>query len=238
MKARAYPIAHADLMQVATLIHADLSRDGYDVRITPALPPRVGGLIVEVRRPQGILQRSTGHAAVLKVWLTPTPVGFSAQIGTDRIGDAAAGAVEWLLATPALVTEGYAAFQQAQVDERILRVVDHWAANVAGVPVNRTPAKVPDVGPCPGCQTPMPYGARFCPRCGHDTTSRVAALAACPSCRGAVALDAIFCPHCGQKVAVAAEPVVTTCVACVATLEADAKFCSGCGARQDGPPAV
>ncbi len=229
MKARAYPVPGADLMQVATLIHADLSRDGFDVRIVPVPAPRFG-LVVEVRRPHGLLQRSTGHGAVLKAWLTPTPSGFSVQVGTDRIGDAAAGAVEWLLATPALVTEGYAAFQQAQVDERIFRVVDHWVTSVARVPINRAPAKVPEVGPCVMCRTPMPYGARFCPRCGHDAQSRIDAAAACPSCKGPVALDAVFCPHCGNKVASA--PALKPCVSCGASLEADAMFCSGCGARQ------
>ena len=34
-------------------------------------------------------------------------------------------------------------FQQAQIDERVLRVVDHWASTVARVPVNRAPAPVP-----------------------------------------------------------------------------------------------
>lgn len=232
MKARAYPVPGADLMQVATLIHADLSRDGFDVRIVPAPPPRFG-LVVEIRRAHGLLQRSTGHGAVLKAWLTPTPAGFSVQVGTDRIGDAARGAVEWLLATPALVTEGYAAFQQAQVDERILRVVDHWVTSVARVPIDRTPAKVPEVGPCVMCRTPMPYGARFCPRCGNDTQDRLAAIAACPSCKGPVALDAAFCPHCGKKVASAAAS--KTCVTCSAPLEAEAMFCSGCGARQTPP---
>ena len=233
MKARGYPVIGADLMQVATLIHADLSRVGFDVRIAP-IPPPHGGLVVEIRRARGLLQRSTGQGAVLKAWLTPTPVGFSAQVGTDRVGDAAAGAVEWLLATPALVTEGYAAFQQAQVDERVLRVVDQWVSTVARVPVNRTPAKVPEVGACASCRTPMPYGARFCPRCGHDAESKLAAAAAGPGCRGPVALDAVFCPHCGKKVASAS--TTKACVKCAASLEADAMFCSGCGARQDAPP--
>ncbi len=232
MKARGYPVPGADLRHVATLIHADLTRDGYDVRMFPLPPPR-SGLVVEVRRAHGVLQRSTGHAAVLKVWLSPTPVGFSAQVGTDRLGDAAAGAVEWLLATPALVTEGYAAFQQAQVDERILRVIDHWAANVARVPVDRAPAKTPDAGPCPSCRAPTPYGARFCPKCGHDSASRAPNLtAACPSCKGAVAIDAVFCPHCGKKLG--AGPSSKACVKCAASLESSAMFCSTCGARQEG----
>jgi RNA polymerase subunit RPABC4/transcription elongation factor Spt4 len=231
MKARAYPVPNADAMQIATLIHADLSRDGFDVRIQP-VPPPAFGLVVEVRRPNGMLQRSIGHAAVLKVWLLPNRDGIVVRVGTDRVGDSAASAVEWLLATPALVTEGYAAFQQAQIDERILRVADHWAVNVAGVPVNRTPAAVPTVGPCPTCRMAMPYGARFCPGCGHDTKAAAGVRAACPSCHGAVALDAVFCPLCGARVA-AAPLATTTCVSCKAALEGDAVFCSGCGARQD-----
>jgi RNA polymerase subunit RPABC4/transcription elongation factor Spt4 len=226
MKARGYPIPGADLMQVATLLHGDLSRAGFDVRIAPA---RGGVLVVEIRRPQGVLQRSTGQGAVLKAWLTPTPVGFSVQVGTDRLGDAAAGAVEWLLATPALVTEGYAAFQQAQIDERVFRVVDHWATTVARVPVNRAPAPVPTVGPCPTCQTPLPYGARFCPKCGNDGASK-GPRAACPGCRGAIALDAVFCPHCGKPVGNAGASA--TCTKCKASLDEGALFCPECGTRQ------
>lgn len=227
MKARGYPIPGADLWAVASLVNADLAQAGFDVRVS-ATPPPHPGVVIEVRRPAGLLQRSTGQGAVLKAWLRPTPIGFSVQVGTDRIGDAAAGAVEWLLATPALVTEGYAAFQQAQVDERIFRVVDHWAAHVARVPVQRAPAAVPTVGPCPGCRTPMPFGARFCPKCGHDTRTR--ALAACPSCKGAIALDATFCPHCGKPVSTA--PATKPCVKCAAPLDADAGFCSTCGTKQ------
>jgi len=243
MKARGYPVPHADLMQVATIIHADLVRDGFDVRIVPLPPPQ--GLVVEVRRAVGLLHRSTGQGAVLKAWLAYSPGGFTVRVGTDRVGDAAAGAVEWLLATPALVTEGYAAFQQAQVDERIFRVVDHFVTTVSRVAINRAPAAVPVVGPCAMCQAPMPFGARFCPKCAHDTQSRVAA--ACPHCKGAVALDAVFCPHCGKRVSTAPaadpppSPAVSTtkpCVKCRAALEADAMFCSGCGTRQDASPAL
>lgn len=221
MKARGYPIPGADLGQIATLVHADLSRDGFDVRFGPI--QGAPGVAIEVRRPQSMLQRTTGHAPVLKTWLLPNPGGFTVQIGTERAADVAASAVDWLLATPALVTAGYAAFQQAQVDERILRVVDHWAANVAGV--NRAPAAVPNVAPCAQCRKPMPYGARFCPHCGDDGKPKP--LAACGACQGAMAPDAAFCPHCGKP--------SLRCVACATALEQGAMFCSGCGARQESP---
>jgi hypothetical protein len=252
MKARGYPVPHADLMQVATLIHADLSQAGFDARIVPIAPQYGGGLTVEVRRSVGILHRSTGQGAVLKAWLTSTPQGFTVQIGTDRVGDAAAGAVEWLLSTPALVTEGYAAFQQAQVDERIFRVVDHFVTQVSRVAINRAPAKVPNVGPCAMCSTPMPYGARFCPKCAHDSQIKIGApgsiQAACPGCKGPVALDAVFCPHCGKKItapppepAAAGAPATATtkpCVKCAFQLDADAMFCSACGSPQPKPPSA
>jgi hypothetical protein len=252
MKARGYPVPHADLMQVATLIHADLSQAGFDTRIVPIAPQYGGGLTVEVRRSAGILHRSTGQGAVLKAWLTHSAQGFTVQIGTDRVGDAAAGAVEWLLATPALVTEGYAAFQQAQVDERIFRVVDHFVTQVSRVAINRMPAKVPNVGPCAMCGTPMPYGARFCPKCAHDSQIKIGAsapIAACPGCKGPVALDAVFCPHCGMKITAPPEPAAAAaaggatattkpCVKCAFQLEVDAMFCSACGSPQAKPVAA
>ncbi len=228
MKARGYPIPRADLSQVATLIQADLAREGLDVRVVPNpnIPgaPGPGGLVVEVRRPQSLVARGTGHAAMMKVWLVPNPAGFHVHVGADRWSDKAAGVMEWLLATPALVTEGYAAFQQSQVDERVLRVVDHWAVNVARVPVNVTPAAVPQGGTCPACRAAMPYGARFCPKCALDTQAPLSA--ACPSCKGAVALDAVFCPLCGTRVG---KPPDVACAKCQTPLEADARFCSSCG---------
>lgn len=241
MKARGYPVRGADLMQIATLLHADLSRESYDVRIVPGAamptphgapaPPFAvpGTLGIEIRRPPSLVQQTTGQAAMLKVWLVPNAAGFQVHVGMDRWGDRAAGAVEWLLATPALVTEGYASFQRQQLDERVFRVVEHWLTTVARVPVNRAPAEVPQVGPCASCRTPMPFGARFCPRCGHDAQG-AKVEAACPSCKGRVDLDAVFCPHCGKSVAKAPAP---TCVKCKTALDAGAMFCSSCGARQD-----
>ena len=239
MKARAYPIPGADLAQVATMVQADLARAGFEVRAhaNPNLPgaPGPGGIVVEVRRAASLVARGTGQTAVLKVWLVPDPAGFRVHVGADSIGDKAAGALEWLLATPALVTEGYAAFQQSQVDERVFRVVEHWVVNVARAPVNRAPAPVPTVGPCPSRRTPMPYGARFCPRCAHDTQKK-GVTAACGACRGAVDLDAVFCPHCGGRVAAPAAAKAPVCASCATTLEPGARFCSTCGTPVPAPP--
>lgn len=229
MKTRAYPVPGIDPLQPATLVQADLARD-HDVRSMPILGRP--GVLLEIRRVQGLLQRGTGAGAVLKAWFQPTalvfspqagPQGFTVTVGTDKLEDTTMGAVEWLLTTPALLTEGYAAFKQSQVDERIFRTVEHWVATVARV---RGPAPVPAVGPCPQCRTPLPFGARFCPRCAFDTQAPQAA--ACPGCRGPVALDATFCPHCGKKVGETAKG----CRACAAPLEPEAMFCSACGASQ------
>lgn len=220
MKTRAYPVPGIDPMQPATLVQADLARD-HDVRSMPILGRP--GVLLEIRRVQGVLQRGTGTSAVLKAWFQPQQGGFTVTVGTDKLEDTTMGAVEWLLATPALLTEGYAAFKQAQVDERIFRTVEHWVATIARV---RGPAPVPAAGPCPQCRTPLPFGARFCPRCALDT--QAPQMAGCPGCKGPIALDATFCPHCGKRVGAEAKG----CRACAAPLETDAMFCSACGASQ------
>jgi hypothetical protein len=228
MKSRGYPIPRADLNQIATLITAALTQDGLDVRTSqnPNIPgaPGPGGLVLEVHRPGSLVAKGTGHAAVMKVWLVPNPAGFHVYVGADRWSEKAAGVMEWLLATPAIVTEGYAAFQQSQVDERVLSVVDHWVVNVARAPVNMTPAAVPTAGACPACRAALPFGARFCPKCALDMQAPMSA--ACPECKGPVALDATFCPHCGKRLA---KVESSGCAKCGTALEPDARFCSSCG---------
>lgn len=226
MKTRLYPTRGLDLGQIATVIQSDLTRDGYDVRVAPITPPHVG-LFIEVRRPSHVVQQATGKGAALHVWLTPDPTGVRVQVGAGRWGDKAAGAVEWLLATPALVTEGYAAFQQAQLDERVLRVVDELVSQGAGVAVNRAPAPVPTAGACAACSAPMPYGARFCPRCGRDGQAKIGS--ACVECRGPLALEARFCPACGKPTG-PRELTSSTCARCAMPLDPGARFCPGCGA--------
>ena len=233
MKTRVYPTRNFELNQVATVIQADLSRDGYDVRVAPIAPPHVG-VFIEVRRPSHMVQQATGKGAALNVWITPDASGFRVQIGTGRWGDKAAGAVEWLLATPALVTEGYAAFQQSQLDERVLRVVDQLVAQGAEVKVDRAPAAVPAGGGCAACSSPMPYGARFCPRCGRDAHAKGGA--ACADCKGPVALEAQFCPKCGRRVRENAAPTHATCARCSMPLDPGARFCPGCGAPAEEDP--
>lgn len=227
MKTRIYPARHLELAQVATVIQADLTQAGFDVRVAPITPPHVG-LFLEIRRPSHLVAHATGKGAALNVWLTPEPVGFRLQVGTGRWGDKAAGAVEWLLATPALVTEGYAAFQQSQLDERVLRVVDQLVAQGAGVPVDRAPAPVPAGGACAACATPMPFGARFCPRCGRDAHARVGV--ACADCRAPLALEARFCPSCGRRITEGTAERASACTRCSMPLDPGARFCPSCGA--------
>lgn len=197
MKRRAYPIPGADVMQPAQLVQADLARD-HDVRMQPILGQ--AGVMMEIRRMGSVLHGTGIHRAVLKVWFQPNPQGFVVSVGTDGgVANETKGAVEWLLTTPAVITEGYAAFKQSQVDERVFRVIDHWVSTVARV---RGPAPMPNGAPCPQCRTVMPLGARFCPACAFDTQGKPAAAAAakfCVQCGHALETDAQFCSSCGAS---------------------------------------
>ncbi|HEU4536745.1 MAG TPA: zinc ribbon domain-containing protein, partial [Polyangiaceae bacterium] len=181
---------------------------------------------LEVRRPHNLVQETTGRGAALRVLLAGEAGGFRVQISDGHWGDKAAGAVEWLLAAPTLVSEGYAAFRRSQLDERVFRTVEAYLG--ATLPLDRSPAPVPAAGPCPACRAPLPMGGRFCPRCGHDAEAALAF--ACPGCRLAVAPDAAFCPGCGARLA---RP---GCPRCATPLDPGAAFCSGCGAPAAAAP--
>lgn len=205
MKRRAYPLPGVDVMQPAQLVQADLARD-HEVRMMPIVAPPgtpgPAGVMMEVRRAGSMLQGAGIQRAVLKVWFQPNPQGFVVTVGTDGdLASEAKGTVEWLLRTPALITEGYAAFKQSQVDERVFRAVEHWASTVARI---RGPAPVPNGPPCAQCKSAMPLGARFCPRCAFDTQGKPAPPA-----------PTKFCVHCGEKL----EPEAKFCSSCGRTQE-------------------
>jgi RNA polymerase subunit RPABC4/transcription elongation factor Spt4 len=226
LKQRFYPTPGADVAPLAEAVALDLGRDGYEVRAAEgADPPGGRAVLLEVRRPSQVVKEATGRGAALRVLVAGEPGGVRVQITAGHWGDKAAGAVEWLLAAPTLVTEGYAAFQRSQLDERVFRTVDAYLAALA--PVDRTPAPVPAAGPCPSCRAPLPLGGRFCPRCGHDAR---APLAACGGCSRPVAPDATFCPACGKRLA----PL--PCRRCAAALDPGAAFCASCGARAAPTP--
>lgn len=201
MKKRAYPVPGIDVMQPAQLVQSDLARD-HEVRLMPIVGQP--GVMMEVRRIGSVLQGAGIHRAVMRIWIQPNPQGFVVTVGTDgNLENQTKGAVEWLLTTPAALTEGYAAFKQNQVDERVFRTVEYWVATIARV---RGPAPVPNGAPCPQCKAAMPMGARFCPKCAFDTSA---------------------------KLPPAAPAATKFCVQCGHTLEADAKFCSSCGRAQE-----
>lgn len=232
MKKRVYPVRGIASAAVASVVTADMHAAGYEARAKPLAKPHVG-TFVEVRRPSGVVQQTTGQGAALNVWVLESTEGLEVQVGTGRWGDKAAGAVEWLLATPMLVTEGYAAFQQAQLDERVFRVVEQYLASVSGAPMNRVPAPVPSAGACGACATPMPFGARFCPRCGQDRDASVlAGSVPCASCHAPVSTLARFCPRCGTP---SAKDAASACARCKEPLDPAAKFCPACGCTVTDP---
>jgi membrane protease subunit (stomatin/prohibitin family) len=52
-------------------------------------------------------------------------------------------------------------------------------------------------GFCASCGGPLPEGAKFCPKCGHEAPE--AAGAKCPECGADVPAGSGFCPKCGKK---------------------------------------
>lgn len=228
MKQRFYPAPGVDIIPIAEAVALDLGREGYELRKSGGAGPTGPWAQLEVRRPHNLVRETTGQGAALRVLFTVEAGGFRVQIADGHWGDKAAGAVEWLLAAPTLVSEGYAAFKRSQLDERVFRTVEAYLG--ATMPVNRAPAPVPAAGPCPSCRAPLPMGGRFCPRCGHDAQAAVGA--ACPGCRRPVALDATFCPGCGGRLTGGGPG----CARCSAPLDPGAVFCSSCGAPAADPP--
>jgi hypothetical protein len=218
-----YPAHDCDLAALGEVLATDLGKDGYEVTQTTGAGATGPWRVLEVRRPSTLIKQAMGQAAALKVWLASEEQGLRVQVGTERIEDKAAGAVEWLLATPALVTEGYAAFQRAHLDERVFRTVEAWLAATSPTPPDRKPAPVPDGLPCPACKKPIPLGGRFCAFCGHD--SHASATLKCAGCGESLPLGATFCSSCGARV----EKRGSFCAGCGETLGAGARFCPSCG---------
>lgn len=79
--------------------------------------------------------------------------------------------------------------------------------------------------PCPGCKTPVPAGAKFCPGCGQ----KIETAKPCPKCGQEAPVGSKFCPHCGQSLLAAAK-----CPKCQTDLEPGAKFCPNCGEKLGG----
>lgn len=232
MKQRLYPARGVDLAALGGAIALDLGQAGYEVHQTPGVAPTGPMVVLVVRRPSELLRQTTGHAAALKVWLVAAEAGLEVHVGTDRVEEKAAGAVEWLLATPALVTEGYAAFQRSHLDERVLRAVEAYLAQTSATPPDRRAAAVPDGPPCGACGKPLPLGGRFCAFCGKDAKAP-AGLVAC-ACGEELAATAAFCSACGAKVGAPAAPAAPSCVGCGGELDVGARFCPSCGKPQ--PP--
>lgn len=50
---------------------------------------------------------------------------------------------------------------------------------------------------CPKCNSQLPEGSSFCPRCGV----RIVTERRCPKCQSMIAADSVFCPKCGTRMA-------------------------------------
>ncbi|MCL2826925.1 MAG: zinc ribbon domain-containing protein [Eggerthellaceae bacterium] len=77
---------------------------------------------------------------------------------------------------------------------------------------------------CPGCDTTVPAGTKFCPECG---ISLVPKKELCPGCGAEIEGTPKFCPECGASLA----PKKNVCPSCGVELEGTPKFCPECGAE-------
>ena len=97
---------------------------------------------------------------------------------------------------------------------------------------------------CTACSTPLKPGARFCVKCGHNTTSNesgvhthgrpvpVFSQLLCPSCRKPLKAGVSFCGRCGARVTGApstAPPQWPVCPSCRNPVRPGSRFCSRCG---------
>jgi len=98
------------------------------------------------------------------------------------------------------------------------------AAMQGGQQGGQAAGQQPQGVPCPGCNNPVPAGAKFCPGCGQ----KMETAKACPSCGNENPPQAKFCVNCGASMAASAK-----CPKCEADVDAGAKFCGSCGEKME-----
>ena len=77
---------------------------------------------------------------------------------------------------------------------------------------------------CPGCNTALPQGAKFCLTCGKKVEPVSSGDLICPAC-GKATPKGKFCAECGA-------PLITICSGCGKEVPQGAKFCPDCGQPQ------
>lgn len=82
-----------------------------------------------------------------------------------------------------------------------------------------------DTFSCPECQNPVPGGAKFCPRCGHQ----LLVFRECSNCGKNLAPNAKFCSRCGHPAE--ERPKSRFCSKCGEENLPDSLFCNKCGEK-------
>lgn len=156
-------------------------------------------------RQQKEWMKFVGMDKAVQVRLTVHGDSLTVEVGAGRwVDKLGAATVGYLIFAPLLITAAIGALGQEQLPRDIFDFVERYiilhGGPIPGMtndpfqpcsqPVD-TPAPASAV--CPGCQAPLPEGARFCAQCGQP----VPAANTCPQCRAQLPDGARFCSFCG-----------------------------------------
>lgn len=241
-RTQTYPFANVDLPGLAGALERWFASDQFE---TQSLRDPHGAWVVQARKTSS-LREVFGMSHALTVTFRPEPGGFSVSVGQSKWADkAAATAIGLFLFAPAIVTAGIGLYQGSQLEAKVFTLVDQYLQGIGAAPGYASPAPVPEMMPCPGCNERLPLGAKFCPKCALDLRIPLSAPVPsapvpslrCAACEHELLSGARFCPSCGQPTTPAATPGATqtsatkTC-ACGTELPPRAVFCPSCGAAQ------
>lgn len=150
---------------IANNIVDDFQRDGYEVRCEELIS---GGRDISLTK-GGMFKAVLGMKTALKVTLIPNGNSISFEAGIGIFGQQTIPTIIMLFfAWPVLLTQIWGLVQQADLDDRALRIAE--ATIGRGSSSSQTPPPVPSSGNngkfCTNCGSQLPAGAKFCSNCG------------------------------------------------------------------------
>ncbi len=98
-------------------------------------------------------------------------------------------------------------------------------AMAKGMQASQTTASPQKLVICQSCETPNPFGTKFCGNCGAKLTP--APKVKCPKCGAEMPTTMKFCGKCGSQL----KPKEIECPKCKSKNPESNKFCGSCGAK-------